>query len=197
MTDSMIASAMSGYLVNEATEVRLGPLTRSLPKGTVLYPNDIVSLSIVQHNAGKRPVVWSVTAGSGFAGLRDYVVQRGLGFELRTSRPDTTDAGLDLRRLAGAPLHLPDTEALVYGTYRYADLLEHGATDLDPTAASAAASLALPAVQLVYAYESRGDAERMQRAIAHASKLTPNPQLRDALVQLQEQRQGDSVGPEE
>jgi hypothetical protein len=163
----------------------------------VLYPNEIVSMSIVQHNAGKRPLVWSVTAGTGFAGLRSYVVQRGLGFELRTTPPDTADPDLDLRRLAGAPLHLPDTEALIYGTYRYAGLLEHGATELDPTAASAAASLALPAVQLVYAYESRGDPERMERAIAYASKLTPNAQLRDALLQLQQQRQGDSVGRQE
>jgi Protein O-mannosyl-transferase TMEM260-like len=197
MTDSMIASAMNGYLVNDSTEVRLGPVTRRLAAGSVLYPNDIVSMSIVQHNAGKRPVVWSVTAGTGFAGLRDYVVQRGLGFELQTSRPDTTSPDLDLRRLAGAPLHLPDTEALVYGTYRYAGLLEHGAAGLDPTSASAAASLALPPVQLVYAYESRGDRERMKRAISLASKLTPNPQLKEALLHLPEQLSGDSVVPQE
>jgi hypothetical protein len=197
MTDSMIASAMSGYLVDQSTEVRLGPVVRKLAKGTVLYPNEILSMSIVQHNAGKRPVVWAVTAGTGFAGLRDYVVQRGLAFELRTSLPDTTDPDLDLRRLAGAPLHLPDTEALVYGTYRYAGLLEHGATGLDPTSASAAASLALPPVQLVYAYDARGDRERMERGIGYASKLTPNPQLKDALVQLLKQGPGDSVVPQE
>jgi hypothetical protein len=154
-------------------------------------------MSIVQHNAGKRPVVWSVTAGTGFAGLRDHVVQRGLGFELQTSRPDTTDPDFDLRRLAGAPLHLPDTEALVFDTYRYAGLLEHGATGLDPTSASAAASLALPPVQLVYAYEARQDRERMERAIAQASQLTPNAQLKDALLLLRRQSQGDSVPPPE
>jgi hypothetical protein len=154
-------------------------------------------MSIVQHNAGKRPLVWSVTAGTGFAGLRDYVVQRGLGFELQTTPPDTTNPDLDLRRLAGAPLRLPDTETLVYGTYRYAGLLESGATDLDPTSASAAASLALPPVQLVYAYEAQGDRERMERAIAYASKLTPNAQLREALLQLQKQPLRDSVGRQE
>jgi Protein of unknown function (DUF2723) len=196
MTDSMIASAMTGYLVDQSTEVRLGPVVRKLAKGTVLYPNEILSLSIVQHNAGKRPLVWAVTAGTGFAGLRDYVVQRGLGFELQTNPPDTTDADLDLRRLAGAPLHLPDTEKLVYGTYRYAGLLEHGATGLDPTSASAAASLALPPVQLVYAYDARDDRERMERAIAHASKLTPNLQLKDALLQLL-QGPGGGILPQE
>lgn len=196
MTDSMIASAMNGYLVSQSSEVRLGPVVRTLKEGTVLYPNDLVSLSIVQHNAGKRPIVWSITAGSGFAGLRDYVVQRGLGFELQTSPPDTANPDLDLRRLTGAPLHLPDTEALVYGTYRYAGLLEHGATDLDPTSASAAASLALPSVQLVYAHEARGDVERMERAISYAAQLTPNPELRDALLRLRlEARAADSALP--
>ena len=196
MTDSMIASAMNGYLVGQSTEVRLGPVVRTLEQGTVLYPNDIVSLSIVQQNVGRRPLVWSITAGSGFAGLREYVVQRGLGFELRTSRPDTTDPDLDLRRLAGAPLHLPDTETLVYETYRYAGLLERGATELDPTSASAAASLALPPVQLVYAYEAKGEPEGMERAIAHAVQLTPNPDLRDALLRLRlEAREADSVLP--
>ena len=133
MTDSMIASAMNGYLVQQSQAVKLGPVSRTLKEGAFLYPSEIVSMSVVQHNAGRRPIVWSVTTGSGFAGLRDYVVQRGLGFELRTSPPDTTDPNLDLRRLAGAPLDLAGTERLVYDTYRYAGLLKRGATELDPT----------------------------------------------------------------
>ena len=61
---------------------------------------------------------------------------------------------------------------------------------------SAAASLALPPVQLVYAYEARGDPERMERAISHAAQLTPNPDLRDALLRLRlEARAADSVLP--
>jgi hypothetical protein len=197
MTDSMIAAAMHGYLVGETSELRLGPVVRTLTEGSVLYPNELVSLSVVQHNAGRRPLVWSITAGSGFAGLGSYVVQRGLGFELGTSPPDTTDPDLDLRRIAGAPLHLPDTEQLVYRTYRYAGLLERGASGLDPTSASAAASLALPVVQLVYAHEARGDGERMQRAISYAAKLTPNAELRDALLRLPPARPGDSALPQD
>ena len=184
MTDSMIASAMNGYVVQQAQELKLGPVVRTLEAGSFLFPNEIVSLSLVQHNAGRRPIVWSVTAGTGLAGLRRYVVQRGLGFQLQTSPPDTTDADLDLRRLAGAPLHVPDTEALVYETYRYAGLLERGAADLEPTSASAAASLALPLVQLVYAHQAAGDRERMERAMQLAVRVSPNPQLREALEDL-------------
>lgn len=185
MTDSMIATAMNGYPVGQMQQVKLGPVVRTLKEGTFLYPNDIVSMSVVQHNAGRRPIVWSVTAGTGLAGLRDYVVQRALGFQLQTTLPDTTDPNLDLRRLAGAPLHIPDTEVLVYDTYRYAGLLEREAAELDPTSASAAASLALPLVQLVYAHQARGDRERMERALQHAVKLSPNPGLRQALLDLQ------------
>jgi hypothetical protein len=193
MTDSMIAAALQGYQVQETQQVKLGPLVRTLEAGTLLYPNEIMSLSVVQHNVGRRPIVWSITAGTGVAGLREYVVQRGLGLHLQTSRPDTTDADLDFRRLAGAPLHIPDTESLVYQTYRYAGLLGHGAVGLDPTSASAAASLALPPVQLVYAHEARGDRERMERAIGYAVKLTPNAELRAALVELLGSR--PAVGP--
>jgi hypothetical protein len=184
MTDSMIAAAMNGYKVQQTQELKLGSVVRTLKEGTLLYPNDLVSLSLIQRNAGRRPIVWSVTAGSGVAGLRDYVVQRGLGFHLQSSPPDTTDPDLDLRRLAGSPLHVPDTEALVYQTYRYAGLLERGATDLDPTSASAAASLALPIVQLVYAHQAGGDRERMERALRYAVNLSPNPELRQALEEL-------------
>ena len=184
MTDSMIATAMHGYMVSRTQTLKLGPVARTLTEGTLLYPNELLSLSVIQHNVGRRPIVWSVTAGSGVAGLRDYVVQRGLGFHLGTSPPDTTDSDLDLRRLAGSPLHIPDTEALAYQTYRYAGLLERGATHLDPTSASAAASLALPLVQLVYAHQARGDRERMERALRHAVNVSPNPELQQALEQL-------------
>jgi hypothetical protein len=184
MTDSMIATAMNGYPVSATQQLKLGPIVRTLKEGSFLYPNDLVSLSLIQSNAGRRPIVWSVTAGSGIAELRDYVVQRGLGFHLETSPPDTTDPDLDLRRLAGSPLHIPDTEELVYRTYRYAGLLGAGAIDLDPTSASAAASLALPLVQLVYAHQATGDRERMERALQYAVKLSPNPGLRQALEEL-------------
>jgi hypothetical protein len=38
---------------------------------------------------------------------------------------------------------------------------------------------------LVYAHQARGDRERMERALQHAVKLSPNPGLRQALLDLQ------------
>jgi hypothetical protein len=184
MTDSMIAAAMSGYVVPEDQPVSLGPLTRTLKAGSFLLPNDILTLSVVQHNVGQRPIVWAITSGKGFGGLGEYVVQQGLGFALRTARPDTTSPSLDLRRLAGAPLDIPTTERLLWETYRYAGLLEGDVTKLESTSASIASTMSLPYTQLAYAYSERGQYDKMDRALDRAMRLSPNPALRAALAEM-------------
>jgi Protein of unknown function (DUF2723) len=189
LSDSMIAAAMNGFMVSDTQRVSLGPLTRVLRPGTFLYPNEILALSVIQHNIGRRPVVWSVTAGRGYAGLADHVIQGGLGFSLATSPPDSTDPRFDFRRLASAPLDIPLTSRLVFDTYRYARLLDAGSLDLEPTARSVAGSLGLPAVQLVYAAQARGDSAAMYRALRYAEALSPNPELRAALLALPDQPQ--------
>ena len=181
MTDSMIQSAMTGYVVRDSQQVTLGPLTRTLAAGEVLYPNDILVLAVLQQNLGRRPIVWGATAGRRFAGLSDYVVQRGLGFEIQSTLPDTASPDLDLHRFAGVPIDVPTTDRLVFETYRYGDLLTRGSEGLESTSASVAASLGLPPALLVYAHASRGEPEPMRRAMAMAVKLSPNPDLRAAL----------------
>ena len=144
-------------------------------------PNDILSLSVVQQNVGRRPIVWGITAGREFAGLGEYVVQQGLGFRLETTRPDTTSPALDFRRLAGAPLDIPTTERLVWETYRYAGLLEGDVTRLESTSASIASTLSFPLVQLTYAYSARGEEEKLRRALDYCpealtqSRVTRRP----------------------
>ena len=181
MTDSMIASAMNGYLVRGRQELRVGPLTRTLADRTVLYPNDILTLAVLQQNLGRRPIVWAASAGRAFAGLGQYVVQRGLGFELQTTLPDTTSPDLDLHRFAGAPMDVPTTARLVFDTYRYGELRERGAAGLESTSASVAATLGLPPALLVYAYAGRREPDAMRRAMELAVALSPNPDLRAAL----------------
>jgi hypothetical protein len=128
--------------------------------------------------------VWAITSGKGFGGLADYVVQQGLGFALRTTRPDTTAPTLDLRRLAGAPLDIPTTERLLWETYRYAGLLEGDVTRLESTSASIASTLSLPYTQLAYAYSARGQYDNLHRTLERAMQLSPNPALRAALAEL-------------
>ena len=42
----------------------------------------------------------------------------------------------------------------------------------------------LPFVQLVYAYQGRGEADKARRALEAAVRLSPNPEMRDALTQM-------------
>jgi hypothetical protein len=195
MSDSMIATAMSGYVVPADQRISLGPLSRTLKAGSFLLPNEILTLSVVQRNIGRRPIVWAITAGREFGGLADYVVQQALGFALRTAPPDTTSPAIDTRRLAGAPLDLPTTERLLWETYRYAGLLEGDVTKLESTSASIASTLSLPYTQLSYAYSERGQHEKMLRALERAMQLTPNPALRAALAELRVR--GEREGREE
>jgi hypothetical protein len=122
-----------------------------------------------------------VTTGRGFAGLGEFVVQRGLGFELLSSPPDTTSPALDLHRFGGVPLDLPTTERLVWDTYRYAGLLDRGTDSIETTSAAVASSLTLPFAQLVYAYADRGERERMLRAADRAGRLSPDAEVRRVL----------------
>jgi transmembrane protein TMEM260 (protein O-mannosyltransferase) len=184
MTDSMVATAMSGYVVPEDQRISLGPISRTLKAGSYLLPNDILSLSVVQQNVGRRPIVWAITTGREFAGLENYVVQQALGFVLRTSPPDTASPAIDTRKLAGAPLDIPTTERLLWETYRYAGLLDGDVTRLESTSASIASTLSLPYTQLSYAYSARGQHDKLMRALERAMQLTPNPALRAALAEL-------------
>jgi hypothetical protein len=184
MSDSQVASAMHGYAVRGDQQVEFGPLTGTLKAGTFLYPSDILVLAVIQQNLGRRPLVWGVTTGRSFEGLSEYVVQQGIGFQLWTERPDTTSPALDLHRISGVPLDVPLTERLVFGTYRYAGLLRGGAPSLESTSSSIAGSLALPSIQLVYAYASRGDQPRLERALHQAAALSPDPRLGASLRQL-------------
>ena len=184
MTDSMIALASLGYEVRGTQRVGLGPISRTLSDGTFLLPSDIVVMSIVQQNVGRRPLVWASTTGRSFGGLGEYAVQRGMGFEVLAAPPDTTSPDLDLRRLAGVPLDVPTTERLAWETYRYAGLTRRDDGPLESTSAMAAASLATPLVQLVYVYSDRGDRAGMEKAVDAASRLSPSPGIREALQTL-------------
>ena len=86
-----------------------------------------------------------------------------------------------MHRMAGAPLDIAATDRLVFETYRYAGLLDRGAAGLETTASSVAASLSLPAAELVYAYQSRGDVAAARRAADRAVRLSPSPDLITAL----------------
>ena len=77
------------------------------------------------------------------------------------------------------------TERLGWETYRYAGLLEGDVAKLESTSSSIASTLSFPFVQLAYSYSSRSNEQKLQRALEYALKLSPNPSVRAALLELQ------------
>jgi hypothetical protein len=147
----------------------------------------------LQDNLGRRPIAWSLTTGSDFYGLNDYVLQQGLVMRLETARVDTTRRDVDLHRVLGIALDIPTTNRLAWETYRYAGLGETSSAALEPTARGVAGNLALPFAQLAYAYQGKGDREAALKNLERASSLSPNPSLKRALLNLLAQPGADSA----
>ena len=56
---------------------------------------------------------------------------------------------------------------------------------LESTSASIASTLSFPLVQLTYAFSAGGNEAKFGRALDYALRLSPNPALRAALLELQ------------
>jgi hypothetical protein len=192
MSDAQIAAAVPALLPHDVP-VEIGPIRHTLRKGTPLYSHDFAVLRMLQENAGRRPLAWSLTTGSEFYGLNRYLIQEGLVFRLETTPVDTTRADLDLHRVLGLPLDVPGTRALAWDTYRYAGLDQGAPAALEPTAQGVAANLALPFAQLAYAYQRRGDRKQAVENLERAGRLSPNRNLRAALLNLLTETSGDTA----
>ncbi len=184
LTDAEILAAQVPSLVERPLPLRLGPVQVTLPARSALYLADVAALRIIQENLGRRPIAWSVTAGTRYYGLDRYMIQQGLAQRVLTAPPDTTDPAVFPASLTGTTLDLATTERLAWETYRYAGLLEERSRAPDNTNRSFAATLSLPFTQMAYAYESRNDYERAISNLERAARLSPNPAVAAALQQM-------------
>lgn len=180
MTDEEIALAVPQYLPADLT-LRVGTRDVILPRGTLLYGKDFATLRILRENVGRRPVAWALSAVGRFYGLDSLLVQQGLVVRVMEAPVAREDPRYDHRAVMGAPLDLVTTEALLFGVYRYADLLQRPSTALEPTARYAAGVLAVPFSQMATALEARGDSAGIRRYLEPAAALSGNPALREAL----------------
>ena len=184
MTDEEItAASVTPVMLEQATAVPFGPITHTYPARTVLYPNDIVALRIIQQNIGRRAIVWGITAGREFSGLSDYVVQQGLGFRLETARPDTTMPGLVGGGVGGRLVDLPLTEQLLWQTYRYGPLLgPENDGRLESTSASIASTMSVPFTLVAFHHDQRGDTAAVLKNLERAQQIAPSEALEAALT---------------
>jgi hypothetical protein len=172
--------AMAAQRLERAVTADFGTFRHTYPAGTVFYPSDVVAVRIMQQNLGRRPIVWSVTAGRQFAGLADRVVQQGLGFRVAVEPPDDADSRLFFPS-ASAPLDVGLTRMLVDSTYRYAELEVQGGLGnraaMDPTSAGIARTLAYPLARLAEAEAVRGDSAAARRHLQRAARIAATPAL--------------------
>ncbi len=183
MTDAEVqAASTSPILIDSTMSLPIGPVVATLKAQTVLYPNDIVSLRIIQQNIGRRAIVWSLTTGDSYEGLRDYVIQQAMGFRLSTSRPDSTQAGISLGGIANVAVDMPLTQRLAWETYQYGYLLDGTTNRLESTAASMASSLSIPFTILAYHADAVGDTSGVIRNLERAEQIAPNEAIRAALT---------------
>jgi hypothetical protein len=168
--------------LDKPTPVPVGPVTVTYPAETVLDPNDVLTMRIVQQNVGRRPIVWSITTGGEVGPLRSYVVQQALGYRFDLAAGDSS--ATIFRQSSGPPLDVPLTDSLAWHTYRYAGLDSRDGRPLESTSESFALTLAVPFTQLAFAYEQLGRPDLVVRNLERALRLSPNPALQAALEQM-------------
>jgi hypothetical protein len=179
LTDREIADFQSMLLPRSLT-FRAGRVAVTYPEQSAFYVYDMLIIRLLQENVGRRPVYFSMTAGTqNWSRLADYITQQGMVFRVHAQAPpDTT-------RLApgifSVPIDLPRTDSLAWQVYRYGDLLEADSVRLDPTNRNIAINLSYPLYGLGLAYALEGDSAASRRNLESAVKLYYLPEFARSL----------------
>jgi hypothetical protein len=175
-TDAQIG-ALYPQLLPQGFTFRAGRIAKEVKAGTPLYVKDVLMMRLIQENADRRPIFYSVTAGSGnWLELHDYMVNEGLAIRVHVTQPADTSR-LMPGSVLGIPVDIPRTDSLVNQVYRYAGLLAEDTLALDPTNRNIATNLSLPFLALGQAYELRGDRARALEYLRRGYHLSPNADL--------------------
>ncbi|HEX9729118.1 MAG TPA: DUF2723 domain-containing protein [Gemmatimonadales bacterium] len=192
-TDAQI-DALFPQILGKAFTFNTGRISRTFPAGMPFYVKDVLMLGLIQENAGRRAVYYSVTAGSGnWLGLEDYLTNEALVIRVNVMEaPDSTR--LVTGTLMGIPVDVARTDSLANHIYRYAGLFEADTLDLDPTTRNIATNLSLAFLTLGQAYEVRGERQRSIEALQKGYHLTPNSDLAGLIRLLSEPAPGAIFG---
>jgi hypothetical protein len=179
MTDAEIAG-VTAQLLPQDFRFQVGEIDHVYPRETPLLVKDVLVLRLILENAGRRPIYFSTTAGSGnWVQLGRYLTQEGLALKLNVDRPP--DSTRLVTGLLGVPLDVPRTDSLAWHIYRYAELFEADSLVLDPTNRNIATNLSLPFLSLGQAYDILGDRPRSIENFARSYHLAPSPELRSLI----------------
>jgi hypothetical protein len=182
--------ALYPQLLPQGFTFRAGRISKEVRAGTPLYVKDVLMMRLIQENATRRPIYYSVTAGSGnWLELHDYMANEGLAIRVHVAQPPDT-ARLMPGSVLGIPVDIPRTDSLVNHVYRYAGLFGVDTLALDPTNRNIATNLSLPFLALGQAYELRGDRARALEYLRRGYHLSPNRDLGQIIRML------DSMPPD-
>jgi hypothetical protein len=178
--------ALYPQLLEQGFTFRAGRISQPVEAGTPLYVKDVLMMRLIQENATRRPIYYSVTAGGGnWLGLHQYMANEGLAIRVHVAAaPDT--ARLMPGSVLGIPVDVPRTDSLVSHVYRYAGLLEADTLDLDPTNRNIATNLSLPFLALGQAFELRGNRARALEYLRRGLHLSPNEDLARVILTLEQ-----------
>jgi hypothetical protein len=98
LEDSVIeqVAGPGGFVpLNEDREFQLGPVTGSMPGGTVVFPWQQFALSLIQNSIGDRPIYFASSGSAAQSlGLVPYLVRQGVAFRLNPGPPDLTEGNM-------------------------------------------------------------------------------------------------------
>ncbi len=176
--------------------VPLGATRVHYPAGAVLWVSDIVTLRLLQENAGRRPVYFATSAApEGWVRLSDSLVQEGLALRVYTDRlPDAARLAPGIAPPGGAPsppVDLVRTGLLVQDVYRYAGLFETREPVTDPTHQRIALNLRNVFLQLANGHLIRGEHEDSLRYLERAHHLFPSDWTAELILELKGQETRD------
>lgn len=186
ISDAQIGTLQPQLLGQELT-FRAGRAVRTFPRGTPVWVKDVLMMRLMQENLGRRPIYYSVTAGSGnWLGLHPYMVSEGLVIRVHLAAPPDSTT-LVAGSVLGIPVNVPRTDTLVNQIYRYAGLFDVDTLRLDPTTRNIATNLSLPFLALGQGLEVWGQRDRAIAALRKGYHLSPNADLRAVLDALTSQ----------
>ncbi|MSR07519.1 MAG: DUF2723 domain-containing protein [Gemmatimonadetes bacterium] len=175
LTDAQIAQVVP-QLLSDDYVFRQGKVEVVFKAGTALYQAQIMTLRLIQENLGRRPIYFSITAGSSaWAGLNKYLTQDALVLRLNPDVP--RDSNRLETGLFNAMVDVPRTDSLAWHVYRYARLFDVDSLDLDPTAQNIASNLSIPFLTLGNAWALKADRVRSVENFRRAYHLSPSPDL--------------------
>jgi hypothetical protein len=183
LTDAQIGALMPQLLGRELT-FRAGRAVHTFPRNTPIWVKDVLMMRLMQENLDRRPIYYSITAGSGnWLGLHPYMVNEGLMIRVHLTEPPDSSVVV-AGSVLGIPVNVPRTDSLVHHVYRYAGLFDADTLDLDPTARNIATNLSLPFLALGQGLEVFGQRDRAVAALRRGYHLAPNPDLGAVLEAL-------------